>query len=457
MKNALIFCFLSFQTTLWAQDTLSLKDLLFQSKGLHPVERQANIGYKMAQLKLLEARGGFDPKFNFEHQEKDFKDVDYYSITKSEIKVPTWYGIDVKGGYEVNTGQYLNPERNTPVDGLGYLEISAPVLQNLLLDERRSQLRVAQAGAQAEQFNRTVKVNELHYLISSSYWNWFETYENQKLYQDAVTVANTRLQAVKRSVELGTYAVIDTVEAFMELKRREAILQEIEAFYANSYYGIFNHIWTEDSTPDLSVIPVFKLPLVPNELQAVVDSFRLERHPALTHVDFKLDAAGIQRNLYKQQFLPDIRLNYKPLVTGTNVLNYSTENYTWRASAQIPILYRKQKAKYQLANAKIEQLTQERQFKRRALANEVDANSQALQYLLGMMDSQEAMVAAAQKMLSAEKRRFELGDATIFMINYRERYLLEAQSKLIKTQKEVGKTQAALLYKLGTNVNNMPN
>jgi hypothetical protein len=55
------------------------------------------------------ARGGFDPKIEVDFSKKQFKDTEYYSILNSSFKIPTWYGIEIKAGFDNNEGVYLNP------------------------------------------------------------------------------------------------------------------------------------------------------------------------------------------------------------------------------------------------------------------------------------------------------------------------------------------------------------
>jgi hypothetical protein len=45
-----------------------------------------------------------------------------YSILNSSFKIPTWYGIEIKAGFDQNEGYYLNPENTVPNAGLTSLE-----------------------------------------------------------------------------------------------------------------------------------------------------------------------------------------------------------------------------------------------------------------------------------------------------------------------------------------------
>jgi outer membrane protein TolC len=50
----------------------------------------------------------------------------------------------------------------------------------------------------------------------------------------------------------------------------------------------------------------------------------------------------------------------------------------------------------------------------------------------------------------AEQEKFELGISNVFLINYRERYLLDNQIKLIELQSKYFSTFAKLYYAAGT-------
>ena len=76
-------------------------------------------------------------------KEKNFHGTEYYSLWHGTFKIPTWYGIDLKAGYEQNEGYYLNPENNTPDDGLWSAGVNIRLAQGLLYNERMNNLKQA--------------------------------------------------------------------------------------------------------------------------------------------------------------------------------------------------------------------------------------------------------------------------------------------------------------------------
>ena len=98
----ILFLFSAF--SLFGQTTVSneftYNEFLGQVKKFHPMVKSADLEISMAQANLLKARGSFDPKIEVDFSKKQFKDNEYYSLLNSSFKIPTWYGIEVKAGFD---------------------------------------------------------------------------------------------------------------------------------------------------------------------------------------------------------------------------------------------------------------------------------------------------------------------------------------------------------------------
>ena len=82
-------------------------------------------------------------------------DKDFYERNPNTgQKIPTWFGVDFKAGYEINKGQFISEEHATPGSGLWYAGVDIPLGQGLLFDERRStilQAKIFQKNSENEQ------------------------------------------------------------------------------------------------------------------------------------------------------------------------------------------------------------------------------------------------------------------------------------------------------------------
>lgn len=435
-----------------AQDSLTLSTFLKSVQEHHPLFGAAQLNVDIAAAKLRAARGNFDPKLQVYSSEKTFNGSDYYDHNLVQLKIPVYSGIEIKSGYELNTGKYLNPEATTPAEGLMFTEISVPVLKNLLMNQGRAEMLIQQAYYNQSQYEWQLAQNDLTYLISSAYWEYRASFEQLELYNEAVEVAENRLSFVKKSYTLGKYAAIDTVEAYMEWQRRIGLLNENKAAYTYSSYTLSNQFWQSDSLSQVGFIPSGQHLFSVDSVFAMANRLKVYQHPAIRQIDQKIAAANINKNLQKQNILPELTLRYKPLTSGGESLQYSSENITWGATFQMPLLFRKEIGKYRAAEGKMDQLEFERMFKIQSLSNDLRSYRESILYWKDAVAAQQENVDAAELMLNAERRKLELGNATIFMVNYRERYFLESRVKLIKAQKEYNKVQSAFLNKLGLDV-----
>ncbi|MCL6460722.1 MAG: TolC family protein, partial [Flavobacterium micromati] len=154
MKYVFI-AFLFFGLTVSAQNIPSKEftydEFLGYVKKYHPLVKTANLEISRAQANLMMARGGFDPKIEVDFDKKQFKNQEYFSILNSSFKIPTWYGIEIKAGFDNNEGVFLNPENTMPNQGLTSLGITVPLGQGLFINQRMADVRQAKIQIQLSQ------------------------------------------------------------------------------------------------------------------------------------------------------------------------------------------------------------------------------------------------------------------------------------------------------------------
>ena len=123
--------------------TLSFSEYLGYVKKYHPIAKQAELTIQIGQANLMKARGAFDPKIEVDNERKTFKNLEYFDQLNATFKIPTWYGIELKGNFEQNDGVFLNPQANVPEDGLYSAGISASLGQGLFINQRMADLKKA--------------------------------------------------------------------------------------------------------------------------------------------------------------------------------------------------------------------------------------------------------------------------------------------------------------------------
>lgn len=421
----------------------------------HPIAKQADLLTLRAERVEQKARGGFDPKVEVNTTSKSFEGTDYYQLTDGVLKVPTWLGLEVKGGYENNSGYYLNPENYVPAGGLLYAGVSLPIGQGLFIDERRADLRKAQIFRDLTVAERRNMINELVYNATLSYWSWFEDWNKVRVYENTVQVSRQRLTALKAQVQAGDLPAIDTVEAKLQLINLEvgldgALFQEKKS---RLYLSAF--LWSSDGVP-LEINPTTNAPAWRNQNATMVsmDSIKsnieelTNSHPMLQVLNFQKQTFEIEKRFNQEMLKPKLNLNYYPLSSARELENISSNNYKWGLSFSMPIFLRKERANLQLTKLKIQDIEYKQQLKLIEIKNKVSASLLEYETTLSQSNKLRGAIEGYQTLLNAEKEMFDIGESSIFVVNSREMYLLNAQLKLIELISKNNKSLAELNYNL---------
>ena len=447
------------------QDTLVMdfREYLGYVKKFHPVAKQADLVLNSAEANLLKARGGFDPKIEVDYSQKEFKDTEYYDILNATFKIPTWFGIELKGNFEQNEGVYLNPERTVPDDGLFSAGISVPVAQGLFINDRMATLKKAKAFRQQSMADRDLLINDILYNASLAYFNWLQAYQESLLYQDFLENALQRFRGIKKSAEAGDKATIDTVEAKIAYQNRSLGLSQAQLNLTKARLELSNFLWIGNNVPvELrpSVIPDLDLKNsidIAFEVEGrLLSDISLENHPKLQSLNYKIEGLDIDRRLKANKLLPYIGLEYNFLTETPDISNsYVTDNYKAGITFNFPLFLRKERGDLRLAKNKLQDKEYEFLSTELEIKNKISAVFAEIESLSEQTTLIEDIVQNYDQLLIAETRKFSFGESSIFLINSRERSLIDSQLKNIQIQNKWLEAKAKLFKTLSINPSNL--
>ena len=436
---------------------LSYREYLGYVKEYHPLAKQAKLVLSNAEAELLKARGGFDPKIEVDYDQKQFKGDEYYDILNATFKVPTWYGIELKAGFEENEGIFLNPERSVPENGLYNAGLSVSVAQGLLIDERRAQLRQAKFFVEQSKQDQTLLVNELLYKASEAYFDWLQAYKQVLLQREFLGNAQQRFRGVRSSALLGDVAIIDTVEANIPVQNRSLLLEQARIALNNKRLALSNYLWISNNIPmevREDVIPEETLEVTLTQTLGVsplnTEEFDLTNHPKLLSLQYKGEALEVDRQFKANNLLPRIDLEFNALSsTPDRTETFNSNDYKFGINASFPLFLRKERGALRMAKFKIQDNEFEQELAQINIANKVEALQQELTSLREQISINENMVNSYTQMLNAEIRKFSFGESSVFLINSREQKLVEARVKQIKLEQKYYSGFAKLFQALG--------
>ena len=438
MKRVQIIVFLFFYSFVFGQEKnlqeLTYNEYLGYVKKYHPMVKSANLEVNSAQTNLMMARGGFDPKIEVDFDKKQFKDSQYYSLLNSSFKIPTWYGIEVKAGFDNSEGVYLNPQNTLPNQGLTSLGITVPLGQGLLINQRMADLRKAKIQIQLSQAERKLQAIEVLYNASVAYFNWKRNYSEVQLYTEYLKNAEIRFNGVASLIKNGDKPAIDSVEAGIIVRNRKLSLEDSQLKLIKSKLELSNFLWLENNVPlelQDTVIPEIKLEntiketLKTNEL--LVENISIENHPKINSLRSKLDILEVERKLKANSLLPKIDLGYHYLSEPNYFNDTNFNNYKVGMNFSFLIFLRKERGGLQLAKFKIQDTQYSLDLERVQLKNKINAQQTEINSLERQRKLISDLVKDYNTMLSSEERLFSFGESSIFLINSRENNLVSSQ------------------------------
>ena len=418
------------------ENLLTFEEYIGFVKTQHPLAKQAALKLTEGEATLLKARGGFDPKIEIDYDRKKFKGTEYYDRLNTTFKIPTYYGIELKANFEENTGAFLDNSQTVPQDGLYSAGISFSLAQGLLINQRMADLKKARFYVQQTVAERNLLVNNLIFEASKAYFDWVEASSEQAIYTNFLENAVIRLKAISQSVALGDKATIDSVEAGITVQTRKLELEVALLKKQKAKLAVSNYLWLdgipleieENIDPKIPKIEILKNVLA---LDGITDSSLLmENHPKLNNLQAKIEALQVDRNLKLNKLLPKVDLQYNFLSQDYDQFeNFNTANYKAYVNVSVPLFLRKERGDLKLADFKLNDATFERDATRLELKNKVVAIQQEIISLERQIDLINNIVNDYEKLVYAEKRKFELGESSLFLINSREQKLIDSQLK----------------------------
>ncbi|MBT8276773.1 MAG: TolC family protein [Bacteroidia bacterium] len=435
---------------------LGFREYLGYVKKFHPVLKQANLTIDMAQAEVMKARGGFDPKVELDYNRKKFKGTEYYDLLNATFKIPTWYGIELKANFEENEGNFINPERTVPVDGLYSAGVSFSLGQGLLMNERMATLKKAKIFRDQTEADREILVNDILYQASLAYFEWFRAYNEVRIFDDILDNALQRFEGIKRSSEVGDMAAIDTVEAKISYQNRSLSLEQARIKYLKRSLELSNFLWLNNNIPlelQPDVIPSdtieAEIDMTLNVTGTPLSAFTLETHPKLRSLNYKIDGLEIDRRLKGNKLLPVIDLNYNFISeTPETVNSFNTAEYKGGLRLAVPLFLRKERGDYKLAKLKVADANFELSATQLTLQNKITALYNELESLETQNRLISEIVVNYEQLLTAEERKFSFGESSIFLVNTREQKLIESKLKQVSIQNTFLKTKARLFNTL---------
>lgn len=442
MKYLILISFL-FISKSFSQDSLfQEKDLVKYLFDFHPELQQYKLMLEQAESNILKNRGNFDPTLYSNFNNKTFNEKEYYSILNGGVNVPVYYGFDINANFDLNNGDFLNPQNSLPNNGMYAVGINIPILQGLFYDTRRANLNLAQNYSTILEAQQVINMNDLFFNALNSYWNWVEAYNILLIKQFGLELTRERFDNIKDAYFLGDIPAVDTLESYIQLNDRIMQFQQAKIDEFSARLQLNNFIWNSQNSP-ISLTGISAVDYTREELnfRNIIDTTNIQYSniPEIQILNSTQNENEIQRRLKIEKLKPklDLKYNFISENIGQETLNnFNTDNYTWGLKFEIPVLLREARGDLQLTDIKIEQTNLKLSQKLFELENKLKSNFIEFSLMSEQVDVINRIAIDYELLLEAERTKFFNGESSIFLINSRELKLIEYKIKQIEVKRK---------------------
>jgi outer membrane protein TolC len=438
-----------------------MEELLKIVRTYHPLITQSSIRIEKAQAEVLLSKSNFDPILSNSTAKKTFDGKDYYDYSTPEIKIPTWFGMEISGGLENLSGSKYDPTET--LGKTNYAGISIPLAKNLLMDKRRATLKQAKLFSSMAEVEKNALVNDILMQSIEAYWNWVKAYQTFLVVKKNTENSMNRFNLVKRSFFNGERPAIDTLEAYSQFQSFQ--LQENSKWleFQNTGLNLSLYLWKNENQPYEIPTTVIPKDNWETEIDSALFNFDIKEltdrasknHPNNLVYTFKLNALEIEKKLKFQELLPKIDFKYNLLGKGYDIgqtisnHNYFENNFQYGIKLEMPLLFMKGRSEYKLAKLKISENTIDQTLKRNQIDIKIKSYYNEYVTLKSQIGLQTNMYTNYQLLVKAEETRLLNGESSLFLVNSRENKALEALEKLIDLKTKYFKTIYAIRWSAG--------
>lgn len=422
------------------ETAFTFKEFIEQVMRHHPGAVQADLKLAEGESLVMQARGNFDPSLESSFKQKQFNGKDYYGLFNAGLKIPTWYGVSFNAGFDQSRGEYLDPSRTLPQDGMWYAGVELELGKGMIIDKRRAELQKAKLYQWSNEMKRRNLLATLRLEAATAYWDWSKAHGEFVNNQEVMINARIRLEGIKEMVTFGDRPAIDTLEAQIQYTNRKLEYERTQLELEIKRQKIELFLWLDGQIP-LEIDGLIPEPIAnfqENEIPAVMDlNSAVIGHPYFSYLEAGLASDRVEIRLQQESLKPKFTLKYENLHANNAQqlsYNYSLTNHVVGASFSYAIPLRTARASLKLARIEMQHAQLDLLEVRRKLATEIEVAQKTLSSLKEQIRIAETNQRNYEQLYLAEQELFLLGEGSIFMINTREASLLSARYKLIELQ-----------------------
>ena len=416
---------------------LMLDEVLNSVVASYPLLRSAMFGRNIAQGELQQANGEFDLKLKADTLNMP---LGFYENYRHAIgaEQPLFRGGSVFGGYRIGRGNYPEwyGDRETNQSGEFKAGATIPLAQNRRIDDRRAGIWRGNLEVQAVEPEIQAQLIAFIQAASITYWNWVAAGQNVRVADDLLKNATERNDGLRKRVEQGDAPPIELTDNERLIVSRRIKLIDAQRKFQQSAFKLSLFLRDESGQPrviDESRMP----PRFPDEtdpalrsldadIQSAVSNRPELRALAILREQLNIDLANAQNLALPQVDAVFVGSQDVGAQAKKKIDDKSPFELESGLIASVPLQRRKALGKAQAVEGKLAQLQAKTQFTQDKIVAEMKSASVALYAAYQQLAQARQALDLARQMEAAERRKFDLGDSNLLLVNLREQATADA-------------------------------
>lgn len=411
----------------------------------YPLLRTAMLGRNIAQGDLLAANGEFDLKLKGDTLNMPLGNYENYRQVIG-AEQPLYGGGSVFGGYRLGTGNFPTyyGERATNLGGEFKAGVLLPLAQNRTIDERRAGLWRNQWEVQGVEPEIQAQLIEFIRVASITYWNWLAAGQNVQIAEDLLKNATERNEGLRIRVQKGDAPAIELTDNERLIVSRRTKLIDAQRKFRQSAVKLSLFLRDESGEPvviDPSRLPrEFPQATDPSQRDLNTDTqAAIANRPELRALAIFSEQLQIDLAAANNLFLPQVDV---VLSTSQDVGNPADPKKDDKSQfeleggliASVPLQRRKARGKRNAVEAKLAQVRAKTGFTQNKIVAEVQSTSAAFNAAFQQLAQAHRSLDLARQMEAAERRKFDLGDSNLLLVNLREQATADAAATEVEAR-----------------------
>lgn len=375
-----------------------------------------------------------------------------------------------------NTNATLNPQ----FPSLLTATYTQPLWRNFRFDNNRRLIEIAKKNLALSDAQFRQQAIEVIAAVEQAYWNLAFALRNLQVQIDAVKQARSQLESNQRQVEKGVLPPIDLVAANAQISTFEQNVYIAQETVTRAENTLKTLMLADRTAPEWSraFTPVSPVNLDPPKISLEVAlAEALKGRPEITQFEASAEVNKIDERYYRNQTKPQVdlvgsytaqglagSLTDRGIQTGTvppnlvgsyltSLGNLAALDYpSYRVGVQITLPWGNNVAKANLGRVLAEgtRLANQRAQTEQVIEAEVRNALQSLRSAEARLQSAAASRASAEQLAASERRQFQAGTTTFYLVQQRDTDLLAARFRELQAQTDLNRSISEFQRAIGS-------